>query len=152
MATSGNQNLKALPLRFTGLYYLSGAISGVGGSCSGSVWIKVIGSPIGTILWYLGAGILVIGLLILLWSFPHQRALTDSALRRHWIRGAFAGLLIGLALNILLVIYSVVAFDGIAPILVVLVTPILIGVVLGRSGPIIRRRPRPVTELVSQTP
>ena len=150
--TAGIQNLKALPLRFTGLYYLSGAISGLGGSCSGSLWVKVIGSPMGTIPWYLGVVLLVLGVLTLLWSFPHQRALTDSALRRHWIRGALAGLLIGLASNILLVIYSAVAFDGLAPILVVLVAPILVGVILGWSGPVIRRRPRPVAGLVSQTP
>ena len=39
-----------LPFKVTGLFYVSGSITGSGGSsCSGSVWVKVTGSPIGTV-------------------------------------------------------------------------------------------------------
>ncbi len=43
-----------LPVRITGLFYVSGSVSGSGGSCSGSVWVKVTGSPVGTVPWFVG--------------------------------------------------------------------------------------------------
>jgi len=121
-----------IPFRFTGLYYVSGGVSGTGGSCSGSVWLKLVGSPDGTPLWYSGLGLLILGLLVLLLSVPRRRG---DSVRSHAIRGGFGGLLVGLAVIVLTVIYSLLAFDGLAPLLVVLVGFIAIGAIIGRLGP-----------------
>lgn len=43
-----------LPFKITGLFYVSGSITGSGGSCSGSFWVKVTGSPVGTVPWFAG--------------------------------------------------------------------------------------------------
>ncbi len=51
-----------LPFKITGVYYVSGGISGEGGSCDGNAFVKLIGSPVGTIPWIVALGFIVVGL------------------------------------------------------------------------------------------
>jgi hypothetical protein len=59
-----------LPFKVTGLFYVSGSIAGTGGSCAGSVWIKVTGSPAGTVPWFAGIAFAVAGVGGLFFSRP----------------------------------------------------------------------------------
>ena len=42
------------PFRITGLYFVSGSLTGSGGTCTGSGWFKLTGDPIGTIPFFVG--------------------------------------------------------------------------------------------------
>lgn len=50
-----------IPVSAVGLYKGTGGISADEGSCDGSVWVKVVGSPVGTVAWVAGAAASVIG-------------------------------------------------------------------------------------------
>jgi len=50
-----------LPVNAVGLYRATGGITADEGSCSGSAWIKVVGSPVGTIAWIVGLVTTVLG-------------------------------------------------------------------------------------------
>lgn len=50
-----------LPFRFTGLYPVSGAISGNGGACAGNTWVKLAGNPVGTVPWDAGLVLTILG-------------------------------------------------------------------------------------------
>jgi hypothetical protein len=50
-----------LPVNAVGLYKVTGGITATEGSCSGSAWVKVAGSPVGTVAWIAGIGFTVIG-------------------------------------------------------------------------------------------
>lgn len=43
-----------LPFDAVGLFKVSGGIDAAEGSCDGSMWVKVAGSPVGTIPWIVG--------------------------------------------------------------------------------------------------
>ena len=74
-STSGEAVVKDyLPFRFTGLYHVSGGISGNGGSCSGSAWVKLTGSPVGTIPWLGGIGFTGLGALFAFLTRPGLKA------------------------------------------------------------------------------
>jgi len=132
-STSGTQFVHSylLHLNVTGLYYVQGAIKGLGGTCGGSMWVKLTGSPIGTVAWFVGLGFLVVGILMVLWAWPRSKR---GRIRRHGIRGLVAGLLIGIGLSILGIVYSVLALETLVPFLVVLVAMALIGWILGHYG------------------
>lgn len=50
------------PFRFTGLYHVSGEINGdEGAHCDGNGYFKLIGDPLGTIPFFLGAALVLIG-------------------------------------------------------------------------------------------
>jgi hypothetical protein len=106
------------PFRFTGLYYVSGSISGQGGSCTGSGWLKLAGDPIGTIPFFVGVALLVLGIV-----------LAALAIGGSMIAGLFAGIVLGLAAGILLVIFSVVPLGAVTP-LAVLAVGVVLSVVL----------------------
>lgn len=59
-----------LPFKMTGLFYVSGSITGSGGTCTGSVWVKVTGSPVGTVAWFAGIAFAVAGVGGLFFSRP----------------------------------------------------------------------------------
>jgi len=60
--TSGTEKVsKYLPVDAVGLYYVSGGITASEGSCSGSAWVKVAGSPVGTVGWIAGLVATVLG-------------------------------------------------------------------------------------------
>jgi len=61
-STSGTEQVDDyLPLNAVGLYYVSGGITADEGSCSGSAWVKIVGSPVGTIGWIAGLVATVLG-------------------------------------------------------------------------------------------
>jgi hypothetical protein len=69
-----------LPFRFAGLYYVSGSISGDGGaSCSGSSWVKLAGSPVGTIPWDAGVVLTLVGLGLGYLSLPTVKPAAGAA-------------------------------------------------------------------------
>jgi len=53
---------KYMPFKVTGLYYAEFKLSGDGGSCSGNMWVKLVGSPVGTPAWIAGIVLAVLGL------------------------------------------------------------------------------------------
>jgi hypothetical protein len=113
------------PFRFTGLYFVSGSITGSGGTCVGSGWFKLAGDPIGTIPWIIALIVLLLGLLML-----------ALGARGHPIIAFVGGLFTGLGLATLLVLYSTLPLGSGTPIIVLLLGLIL-GVViayLGRRG------------------
>jgi hypothetical protein len=85
------------PFRITGLYYVDGSISGDdGATCTGNGWFKLAGDPVGTIPFFAGVILLVVGLLLVV------AALGGSA-----IAGLIGGIVVGLGAAVMLVIYSV---------------------------------------------
>jgi hypothetical protein len=85
-----------LPFRVTGLYFVSGQISGTGGGCEGSGWINVTGDPFGTVPFWIGIGMIVVGVLLL-----------GVGYRWAWGLAILGGLLVGLAATVMLIIYRV---------------------------------------------
>jgi hypothetical protein len=85
-----------LPLPVTGLFYVSGSIAGDGGSCEGSGWMRLVGDPLGSALFWLGLVLILLGLL----------ALWRGYLRSS-ILAAFGGLLLGLGAAAMLITYAV---------------------------------------------
>jgi hypothetical protein len=59
-----------LPFKITGTFYVSGSVTGSGASCSGSMWVKVTGSPAGTVPWFAGIAFAVVGVGGLFFSRP----------------------------------------------------------------------------------
>lgn len=113
------------PFRITGLYYVSGSITGSGGTCTGSGWFKLTGDPIGTIPFFVALGVLVVGILMLV-----------AGIRGHAITGIIGGILTGLGSATMLVLYSTLPIGSLTP-LVILVIGLLLGVgasVVGRRG------------------
>lgn len=94
------------PFRFTGLFYVNGAISGAGGNCEGNGWVQMDGDPVGTIPFYfaVGGGIIAILLLLLV---ALDGALTAAVI---------GGLLAGASLATLMVIYSAMPVGSYTPI------------------------------------
>ena len=113
------------PFRITGLYYVSGAITGSGGTCAGSGVFKPTGDPVGTIPFFVGLALLGLGALLL-----------AAGLANHQILAIFGGLLAGLGAALELVIFSVLPAGGSTPMVVVLVA-VAAGVGLGQ----LRKRP-----------
>ena len=84
-----------LPLRMTGLFFVSGSTSGSGGSCAGSGWMRLIGDPFGSTLFWLGIVLIVLGILALWRGYLHSSILA-----------AFGGLLLGLGAAATLITYA----------------------------------------------
>lgn len=117
----------SLPFQFTGLFYVSGQISGTGGSCAGSGWVKLPGDPIGTMPFWLALLLVVLGLLMLWMGY-----------RRGWGWAIPGGLILGLGSALMLIIYALMPVGSWTP-LAALVAGLLIGFVVV----FIRRRPPP---------
>jgi hypothetical protein len=62
-----------LPFKITGVYYVSGEIHGDGGACSGDAYVKLLGSPVGTVPWIVAIGLIVIGVALGYASLPKAR-------------------------------------------------------------------------------
>lgn len=102
---SGTVGISAnAPFRFTGLYFVSGAITGSGGTCEGSGVFKLTGDPVGTVPFWTGLGLLGVGVLLLAWG-----------LQGHRIGGIVGGLLAGLGAAVLLIIFAALPLGGITP-------------------------------------
>jgi hypothetical protein len=60
-----------LPFKTTGLYYVEGAIEPEEGEgCSGSMYVKLVGSPVGTIPWIAGLVLTAGGFALVVGSYP----------------------------------------------------------------------------------
>lgn len=86
-----------LPIQITGLYHVTGAITGDGGSCAGGGWIKLRGDPIGTPGFLAAVVLVLVGLLLTLWSLPG----------RHTLRGLLGGVLAGVGAALATIVFSV---------------------------------------------
>jgi hypothetical protein len=126
--TDGDGNVTVggnLPFRFTGLFYVSGGISGTGGSCAGSGWMRLTGDAFGTIPFWIGLVFIVLGLLFYWMGW-----------RGAWAAAIFGGLLFGLGGALMLIIYAMMFVGSWTP-LAAVVAGILIGIMLVvfRRGP-----------------
>ena len=68
-----------LPFEITGLFYVEGEISGDGGECAGNGYVKLVGSPIGTVPWIAALGLIVVGLGLGFFAFPKAAAASGLA-------------------------------------------------------------------------
>jgi len=84
-STSGTAVVKDyLPFKITGLYYVSGGISGEGGACSGSAYFKLIGSPVGTLPWIAAIVLIAGGILLGYAALPKAKPLPVVASGASW--------------------------------------------------------------------
>lgn len=63
-----------MPIKVSGLFYVSGEISGNDGSCAGNAWLKMDEDPLTTIPFWVSIGITLIGAVVLWFSQPTMRA------------------------------------------------------------------------------
>jgi hypothetical protein len=112
-----------LPLRMTGLFFVSGRITGDGGSCGGSGWMRLVGDPLGSTLFWLGLVLIILGLL----------ALWRGYLRSS-ILAATGGLFLGLGVAAMLITYAVMIVGEWTP-LAVLAAGVIIGLVVAVMRP-----------------
>lgn len=134
--SSGIEKVKKyLPFRLTGLFYVSGKISGTGGSCSGAVWVQLTGKAIGSVLWDVGVVLGVIGLLLLAIGRPvYRRMGARRFFHRHPVTGVIGGIFGGLGLAALVDSYGKAPY-GINTPLVIVAGLAVLGLVWGIFGP-----------------
>jgi hypothetical protein len=108
--------------RFTGLYYLTARISGSGTDCEGELVVQLIGDPVGTIPFFVGLGLIAIGLLLVAWGA-----------KGHLLAGVFGGVFLGLGVSVTLTIFSILPFGGPTPAAVAAVG-FLVGLLAGSVG------------------
>lgn len=84
-----------LPFRFAGLFFVSGELSGEGGSCAGSGWMKIAGDPVGTVPFFLALALVVLGAILI-----------AVGARGGWLPALVGGLLFGVGVAMLLVGFS----------------------------------------------
>lgn len=113
-----------LPFRFTGLFYVSGGISGSGGSCAGSGWMRLSGDPFGTIPFWIFVVLIVLGALLMLVGYRGASA---------W--AIVGGLIFGLGLAMGAIIYAFMFVGSWTPL-----TAIVVGLVVGLVIAFIPRR------------
>ncbi|HET6744336.1 MAG TPA: hypothetical protein VFH90_00605 [Candidatus Limnocylindria bacterium] len=111
-----------MPFRFTGLFYVSGRISGPDLSCSGSGWVRVLGDPLSTLPFTMGLSMLLIGLVLL-----------AVGARGRWLPAVLGGAVVGMGAAILSVIYATVPMGEATP-AVLTASGIVIGVAAGWHG------------------
>jgi hypothetical protein len=92
------------PFRFTGLFHVTGSLRGEGGSCSGSGWLKLAGEPLGTVPFFVGLALLVVGLVLL-----------AVGRRGRWASAIGGGLLSGIGAAMLLVTFGILPLGAITP-------------------------------------
>jgi hypothetical protein len=124
-----------LPFAIPGLVLVTVDLSGEGGtSCSVSGWIQFSGNPLSSPAGWVAIGLSVlggIGMLILLRMLIHVPAVPVGQNRfGRTILGILAGLVLGVGVAALLIMYGVVALGTMTPLLVVGGTAFL-GLVLG---------------------
>ena len=73
-AKAGDETVKDyLKVPLVGLFEVSGNLTGTGGQCNGSMWVKVNGSPLGTPAWIAGLVLLASGVAIVFFARPRPR-------------------------------------------------------------------------------
>jgi hypothetical protein len=114
---------KDAPFRFTGLYFVSGGMRGDSGACDGSGWVKMIGDPIGTLPFFAGLVLAILGIVLLAWAVG----------RGSLLGGVAGGLIASLGVATLLVIFSALPLGAATP-LAVLAIGIVVGLACGLVG------------------
>jgi hypothetical protein len=143
-ASSGTFAFKAnAPIRFTGAYYLTAGIKGSGGTCEGSLVVKLIGDPITTIPFLVALALMAIGGLLAAWG-----------LSGHLLGALAGGPILGFGAGLLAVILSVLPAGGLTPLILLaagLVTGGATGVA-GRAKTWVRPAAAPTTTPSDATP
>jgi hypothetical protein len=109
-----------LPGGLVGVVQVGGSVTGQGGSCSGSAWIKISGDPLTSIPGMGGIGLAIVGLLGVATAVPGA----------HPFRGLLAGLVLGLGAGVLAIVFGVVPVGALTP-FVALGGGGVVGLVLG---------------------
>lgn len=110
------------PFRVAGLYYVSGEYKGEGGSCVGSGWFQLQGSPVGTIPWIAGIVLVVLGALGLV-----------AGARGHTITSVIGGIALGVGVDLLAISHSVLPLGENTPLAGVGIGAAL-GLIIGLLG------------------
>jgi hypothetical protein len=119
--TSGDDSIRiseAVPFRFTGLFHVSGQLSGEGGTCSGAGWVRVLGDPMSTLPFLVALALLLVGVVLL-----------AVGLRGRWLPATAGGLLLGLGSMVMLVIYAALPLGETTPLAVT-----MLGLVMGAAA------------------
>ena len=95
-----------VPVDLVGVVEVSGSVSGTGGSCSGSAWVRIGGDPLTSVPGLVGLGAGILGLVGVLSAIPG----------RHPGRGLIFGLLLGLGAGVLTVVFGVVPIGSLSPV------------------------------------
>jgi len=111
-----------LPFQIVGAFYVSGEIVGDGGSCSGSGWMKLRGNPIGTLPFWAGVILFVLG-----------GAMLWGAFRGSWWMAIVGGFAFGLGAAVLFIVFAFLLVGGWTPI-ASMALGIVIGIVLRVLG------------------
>jgi len=118
-------------LGLTGTFYVNGKISGTGGQCTGAMYVKINGDPAtGALLW-IGIALVLLGGFLTFLALPTAN--------RHPVTGLFGGVLLGLGVIILIVLFGLAAFTSWWPFAVILGGIIVLGALLGSFGPSVRQ-------------
>jgi hypothetical protein len=112
--------LSVVPIDLVGVVEVSGSVSGTGGSCSGSAWVRIGGDPLTSIPGLVGLGAAILGLVGVLSAVPG----------RHPGRGLIFGILLGLGAGVLTLVFGIVPLGSLSPV-VAIVGGGLIGLVAG---------------------
>lgn len=112
-----------LPFKLVGLFYASGQISGTGGDCAGSGWMKLDGSPIGTIPFWVFLVLMVLGALLTFMGFRGSAA---------W--AIIGGLFLGLGAALGTIIFAVPLVGSWTP-LAAIGAGLVLGIVVAFIGP-----------------
>ena len=112
-----------LPIEIVGLFFVSGSISGDGGSCAGSGWMRLRGDAFGTIPFWVALGLIVLGV-VGLWA----------GYRRGWGWAVIGGLLLGLGAAAMLIMYAVMLVGSWTP-LAALAVALVLGIVVAILKP-----------------
>lgn len=112
-----------LPFKLVGLVYVSGQISGTGGDCAGSGWMKLDGSPIGTIPFWVFLVLVVLGALLTVMGF-----------RGSGLWAVIGGLLLGLGAALGSIIFALPLVGSWTP-LAGIGAGLVLGIVVAVIGP-----------------
>jgi hypothetical protein len=115
-------NLSEISLlsQLAGLVYVSGSVTGDGGTCTGAAWVKLSGNPLGSIPGIAGLLLGVLGLV----------GLAGSVLGSHPFRGLGFGVMLGIGLGLLSVAFGFMPLGQWTPFIGLVAGPV-IGAVLG---------------------
>ncbi len=123
--TSGAGSIRiseAVPFHFTGLFHVSGQLSGEGGTCTAEGWVRVEGDPMSTLPFLVALALALVGVVLL-----------AVGARGRWLSALSGGLLLGLGSVLLLVIGGVLPLGAATP-PIVTALGVLIGIGAGWLG------------------
>ena len=109
-----------LPVDLVGLFEVSGSVKGEGGACEGSAWVKLAGDPITSIPGLVGIGLAVLGGIGVL----------ASVFGSHLGRGLLTGILLGVGLAVLTIVFGFMPFGAVTPWVALVAGPV-VGAVVG---------------------